>query len=334
MKKYLIILSLIIMVILSILSTAVYAKTDESIFKGQNDISENGYPIDLLNSETINPDTTTDTTINKDNIIIPLKTLEPITKNDYYKKVLNSVDYYNYASGRITTNMLNGTEEIIEYNVNMEDCSAYQKVTGRDFNEEVFVEKSQIHTIDNFHRVINSGKMIAYTKSDEADDYSALRDSDTKDRITYTTFEQMESGNPDACVEKKDISDESKLIPVYHYRLNVTNLQYASTVSLFPQEMAFGLLSKEDLWDISDKTIYLGRTCTVLRGITEKEYGSKLNIEQFVMTVDDKTGIILSFEGYDKNGNVSNYTRTTDINFEKIEIKKFNSANYENYKTE
>lgn len=39
------------------------------------------------------------------------------------------------------------------------------------------------------------------------------------------------------------------------------------------------------------------------------------------MIVDDKSGIVLSFEGYDSDDNLTQYSTTTSLSFDKEEIK-------------
>lgn len=246
---------------------------------------------------------------------IPVKVLNAVTKSDYFNKILNSVDYYNLVNGTIETNMLNGTDFSIEYNVNMSDCRAYQHIKGAEFDEEVFVQDGKIYTVDNTNDNTNYNVEPAYAKSYEAaaDESGELNTSlsgtDAEDRVTYTTNGEMNS--------------DATMVPVYHYRLNPTNVHYASTISLFPQEMAFGFLSNENLWKISEKTQYLGRDCTILEGTTDKNYGAKLSVNRFVMIVDDESGIILKFEGYDSNDNLTQYSTTTSVSFVEEEIKTF-----------
>lgn len=268
-----------------------------------------------------------DIEINKNIKEVPIKTLNAVTKGDYLKKILNSVDYYNIVNGTIETNMLNGSVISIEYNVDMGDCEAYQHVVGNDFDEEVFVQEGKIYTVDNINKIRNYRLEIAYSKSDEdinsnecdEMDFSS-NEIDAEDRVTYTT--------------NGEVNSDATMVPVYHYRLNPTNIHYASTVSLFPQEMAFGFLSNESLWEIYEKIEFLGRECTVLKGTTGKDYGSKLNVSRFVMVIDDESGIILNFEGYDSDDNLTQYSTTTSISFDKEEIKTFKLSDYQNYSAE
>lgn len=276
----------------------------------------------------VNETPATTNTTNKEQHHIPLKHLAVNTKTNIYSKVLNSIDYYNIVSGKIKTNMLNKTDEVIEYNVNMNECKAYQHVNGQNFDEEVYVNDKKIYTFDNLTKKYSIDSAVS--KSDEYEENDELLgELDVKERIKYTTLDDEE-------IKDKELQTiaEDELIPIYYYRDNPTNVHYSSTVSLFPQEMAFGLLSNEELWSISKKISFLNRKCTVIEGKTEKEYGKKLNIQKFELTIDNESGIILDFKGYDQSGTLTSYICTKDVSFSSSEIKELNLNKYRNYTLE
>lgn len=321
MKKVITTLMLIFLVSTIVVVSVAAASNDSDVVSLSNsstdsfdiNVDDNSIPADME--------------INKDVKEVPIKALNAVTKEDYFKKILNSVDYYNIVNGTIKTNMLNGSDFSIEYNVDMGNCEAYQHVIGNDVDEEVFVQDGKIYTVDNIKNIRNYRLEIAYSKSDkdiDSDECDEMNFSSNEigaeDRVTYTTDGEM--------------SFDASMVPVYHYRLNPTNIHYASTVSLFPQEIAFGFLSNASLWEISGKTEFLGRGCTILKGTTEKDYGTKLNVSRFNMVVDDESGIILNFEGYDSDDNLTQYSTTTSVSFDKEEIKTFKLSDYQNYSAE
>lgn len=322
MKKVLtVVLSLIL--ISCIVFISVSAKTIDDKKVVVNTYNNTSYSNDESSEDIDEKIIPSDYEIDKQIKEIPIKKFEAVTKNDFYKKVLNSIDYFSCANGTIETNMINGTDSIIEYNLNMANCTGYQHVIGADFDIETIVSDFKVYTIDNINKTRNYFLEVAKAKSDECNN---LGEVDTKERITNAIDEFKTDDSEDM--------ENLEWVPVYHYRLNPTNLHYASTVSLFPQEIAFGFLANEELWEISDKTDFLGRKCIIISGITEREYGEKLNVEKFVMTIDNETGILLNFEGYDTDGYLTNYSKTTDINFDEVEIKKFDLSDYEDYKAE
>ncbi|MBQ9673106.1 MAG: hypothetical protein IJV39_00580 [Ruminococcus sp.] len=311
---------------LSIVAMSFSAKTNEnkvSDSAGLSTVSEKSSNKSEIGTNASQSDTEKDKNITE----IPIKHLDVDTKTNLYSKVLNSIDYYNVINGTIETNMLNQTDEVIEYNVDMSKGTAYQHVLGRDFDEEVFAQDNNVYTIDNLTKTYSVEAAVAKSDEYEEDDV-LLGELDVKDRIKYTTADEEET-------DDAEISESgNELIPVYYYRQNPTNVHYASTVSLFPQEMAFGFLSDENLWDITDKTEFLNRKCTVVEGKTEQGYGEKLNISSFVIIIDDESGVILDFKGYDQQGNITNYTSTKNVSFSSKSIKKLDLSNYSDYAVE
>ena len=207
-------------------------------------------------------------------------------KDTYYHKLLNTVDYYDAVSGKIETNMLNGNDFTVEYSVDMLEGTAYQHVLSSDFDEEVFVGEGIVQTRNNL-----SEEKAVYRKD------SAVKKSDDKGNYE----------NDDKRVGTYNGA------PAYEYRMNPTNLHYASTLSIFPQEMTFGFLSDKSLWEISGEEELLGRNVIVVKGVTAPEYGQKLNINNFEMKIDSTTGILLWFEGYNQAGECVSYMNTTEF---------------------
>lgn len=229
-----------------------------------------------------------------------LEELDPKTKEDYLHKVLNSVDYYNIVSGNIETNMLSGSPSTIKYAVDMNTGEAYQHVKSEDFDEETFADGYFVRTVDNIKGITDTEQ--AKLKSDDCEDWS----DDSK---------RME------IIDDEDVSGS---VPVWHYRINPTNLHYASTVSIFPQELAFGLLYNTDMWEIKAESKYLSRECAILEGSVQTGYLALEDAETFEMTVDKESGIILKLELRGSDGEIYHYTETTEVSFDKVKIKSCN----------
>lgn len=232
-----------------------------------------------------------------------LSSIEISDKSSCYHKTLNSVDYFNYANGTIETNMVNGDVFTIDYNVDLTNKKSYQHTKACDFDEEVFSADGYAVTIDNKQERTkgSANNNITVPAYDEANDPAVNKNS--KEYTALTDDSQR-------------VVNVSSGVKEYRYRQNPTNLHYASTFSLFPQELIFGFLSNKDLWEIKGTDEYLGREVTVVTGMTEPDYGSKLNVDSFIMYFDNKTGIMLSFEGYDTAGNLTNYSITTEFSDE------------------
>jgi hypothetical protein len=82
-----------------------------------------------------------------------------------------------------------------------------------------------------------------------------------------------------------------------------------------PQEMTVGYLKDFSNWEITGTQEVQGRTCAVVEGTADPEYGSRFGVETFTILVDQATGIWMQFEGYDADGNVQAYVYTENLAF-------------------
>ena len=207
----------------------------------------------------------------------PIPEYEITDKESCFHKLLNCVEYYNYAAGKIETNMFNGNLFTVEYWVDMCEGTGYQHVLSFDFDEEVFVGEGNVRTVGHSHN--DEMVLPMHYKSG---DISTIEDDEKR----ITTYDGE---------------------PCHEYKVDPTNLHCSSTFSLYPQEMTFGFLENKDLWDITGRTEYLGREVVIVQGTTAPAYGQKLNVSTFTMTIDCKTGILLKFEGYGPSGELTKY---------------------------
>lgn len=220
-----------------------------------------------------------------DNSISNIANPEQI-KNMVYNKMLNTVDYFNSAEGSFVTNLIDmESESEVNFITNISQEASYESAN----DIETFWRGNQVSTYNNMARtalILNCGE--------------------------YVNDETRLSGESRIEIE----SDGSKN---YYYRYNSTNLPYAK-LALLPQEMTFGLLSDFTLWSAFENVEYLGRTCVSISGVTTEEYCKRLNTVNFEMYVDESTGIILKYEGFSDNGDLSTYIHMKDIKID------FNSA--------
>lgn len=82
-----------------------------------------------------------------------------------------------------------------------------------------------------------------------------------------------------------------------------------------PQEMTLGYLENFENWEITGTTEVQGRTCAIVTGTAEPDYGSRFGVTTFEILVDQATGIWMQYEGYDEAGEVVDYIYTQDIQF-------------------
>lgn len=258
---------------------------------------------------------------------IPVEKLTPETKQDYYHKMLNAVDYYNTVSGSFVTNYLSqGSQEktVVSYQVDMVNNVSHEIVKGPNDDSEVYVDKDKLIYVNNSDKSVITSNQI-FTKVDELagynDDYVMRTQSDIKK--AKAEFEKV-------FADDKRITVDENGDKHYLNRLDLTNLCISSSHSLLPQGLTFGYLSNQDMWEISGDTKYLGRDAVVIKG-TAEDYGKKFNTATFEMIVDKETGILLELQGYDENGEPSSYIKTTDISFEQPEVKTYSASKYSDY---
>lgn len=237
-------------------------------------------------------------------------------KENIFNNLLNSVDFYDAVEGEFTTTLWSNDDTLnttVSYVSNIPEQESYQKISenGKGADTEVYVTEGKTYTFDNVSR--------SYTVLD-----SGIQDVEA----------EREKKNTNICVSKTEESQSKKTqfvnrvgikedgMPVYRYRSDLTNASYAA-VSIFPQDLTFGLLTNMDDWDIVDTGKYLGRDTIILHGVvSDPVYSEKINSAEYDLTIDFETGIILEFVGFDAAGTETESIRTHNINI----IKNLNTS--------
>ena len=252
---------------------------------------------------------------NEENEITTDETTSAITgenfdnpKTQIYNKMLNSIDFFSTVELSAMVHMGAAENLKIDYYSNLDNSTAYEAVydSGK-LIRETFANPGYyfLNSVNHIEKTYDNNYLSIYKRSDTP--YIPLNE-----RIVY--FEETKDG-----------------LPGYTYRRNITNCPLAS-YSIVPQEIAFSYLADFDRWEIvNENTEFLGRKCIEIEGTPTPYTGEKHNCQNFKMLVDESTGILLKFEGY-QNGNISSYiTATKCIIDEDITIKEFDIANYESY---
>lgn len=231
-----------------------------------------------------------------------LKTLDPKSKEDYINKILNSVDFYNKVSGKIETNMLNGDFYNVEYILNFNEGKSYEHIIGNDYDEETYVLDGLKYEFDNISKTQNKGITIEKLKFD--DNYVAHFNSEF----------------------------QSNYGSEYVYEKDFTGIYYSAMLSIYPRQYVNDLMYDFDLWEIGDKTTYLGRDCRIIKGTIPSEFQHSFgNAETFKLIMDRETGIIFNLECYTEEGDLSVYSHTINISFDNVEVDYFNKKKYAQY---
>lgn len=232
-------------------------------------------------------------------------------KTNIYNKMLNTIDFFNTAELSANIHMTEEENLTVDYYTNIDASSSYQAI-------------------------YESGKLTFESFSNPNSDFLIQVDNKRKTYNRYYLKVYKRSDSPYIPLEERIIFDEltGDGLPVYRYRTNITNCTMAS-YTLFPEGLTYSYLADFARWEIADDNIeYLDRKCIKIVGRPNPYTGDKHNNDNFVMLVDEKTGIILKFEGY-KNGVLTGYiTVTKCIIDEQPTIKQFNLYDYSSYTEE
>lgn len=232
-------------------------------------------------------------------------------KTNIYNKMLNTIDFFNTAELSADIHMSEDENLTVDYYTDIDASLAYQATY-----------ESGILTFESFCNPKN--------------DFLIHVDNKRKTYNRYDLKVYKRSDSPYIPLEERIIFDDmtGDGLPVYRYRTNTTNCTMAS-YTLFPEGLTYSYLADFDRWEIADDNIeYLDRKCIKIVGRPNPYTGDKHNNDNFVMLVDEKTGIILKFEGY-KNGELTRYiTVTKCLIDEQPTIKQFDINDYSSYSEE
>ena len=73
--------------------------------------------------------------------------------------------------------------------------------------------------------------------------------------------------------------------------------------------------------------------CVGIHGKASEDYGAKLNVAEFEFLVDVNTGVLVRYEGFDANGNLSDFMYTENLRFDgSVEsVEKYSDKLVEGY---
>lgn len=227
-----------------------------------------------------------------------------IRKDTIYHMMLNSIDYYDKASGTMvfssdTIDVVNA----VEFQTVLSQSTSYSRFSQHVVDDTAEMDISNLKDPE-FENIVfcSDGEMIDVFPNEK-------------------TYQYVDSSAIFTLADAVPISDADRIsidkdgILTYRYRSDPTNVSMSS-MCLFPQAFAFGFLSDQSLWDIVG-TVECGNiVCYNIQGKTTSDYGTKLNVTTFNFLVDSKTGVLVKYEGFDKNGNLSDFMYTENLKFD------------------
>lgn len=243
-----------------------------------------------------------------------INTVDP-TKEDILHMMLNSIDYYNYASGTIAYANPNDLScaIVVDFQSDIPNSKSYSHIVQKN------TELSRVNAAINQTALndLTDANMSEYVLTDREIYYNAgsgVSLNNVERSYKDMSYAAISRSNVSTISDDKRFKVDENGVPCYYYRANPTNVDDAS-ICLFPQEMAFGFLLDFDLWEVEGSEVYEGRDCVVLSGTTNEDYGKKVGVEKFVFYVDKQTGTLLKYIGYNTDGEISDYMISSNISF-------------------
>lgn len=214
------------------------------------------------------------------NVVVPEALSEDTlpTMTQIYNKMLNSVDYFDYAAGKFVT-ILDGKEVTVKFETDLNEAEGYERSTDGTYVKWIQIQDGQ-RTIDVDGEVTT-------------DTFVSQRNDNSLDQKAYLAIDENGVNN-------------------YVMRNDHTNMELARCI-LSPQEMTFSFLSDFTKWDIVRTEAVLERESYVIHGENDEYMSQKLGTATFTIWADMETGIILKYEGYNESGEVVDYIYVDEI---------------------
>ncbi len=211
-------------------------------------------------------------------------------KSYIYHMMLNSIDYIQSAQGTLTYAQVIDDPFTVSFQTDiLNHCSYESQMVNGCKASELFVSDGVEYIVDL--------KTNKYSQ--------ALRN--TQEDFTISDNDRVMT------------LDDGQLLAIN--RPDKSNLGIASNACLYPQSYAMSRLFQFDMWDISEITQVLNRSCAVVSG--------KYRDTSFKMYVDINTGILLKYEEFDDNNERTGFFETTSLELNlNINVKQFDKKNY------
>ena len=223
------------------------------------------------------------------------------TKEGIFGKMINSVDYYDNVSGKLTTNYVDHQCTVVDFqcDINMgysfshsalykvDDISVEEPdINNRlsESNDEYeYCDGINYYSIDNIRCYINNAEPLQGGRDNNPIDAEELRNS--------------------LLCTGENASQDIRIV-----RNGANSSMAVNCVT--PAPVACQLLADFESWDITGELNYIGRNCIRIAGVDKSENETY----SFGMYVDKDTGCLLYYAKYNENQFVD-YMAVTQISF-------------------
>lgn len=252
--------------------------------------------------------------------VIESETAEPSAsetdeKTKLILKMLNSIDYYDKASGRLVTKGNGNSFNDVEFEIDLTTARSYSHIRQ--------------YWIDSPESAMSGDYTKAELITDEYGTYDFINYSDGERLHSYNTYSKVHEVTDGVVsrTESYEIPDDERRYTKpdgtlsWRYRINPLNCDFAMS-SLFPQMFVMDVLNDTEKWRIDGLQTYLGRECISVSGT------------DFTALIDNKTGVLMKYIATDENGEISDYICVQSIAFdgEAADVREIDISEWEGAK--
>jgi hypothetical protein len=240
--------------------------------------------------------------------------------------MLNSIDHYKTAKGSFEYFSESGNFHIsVDYQTDLSDSpKSYEKVRGlaKENKNGITTAAEPGYEVS----VYDGENLINYNSG--SSDYQT--NSVTKSNVPIKTIVKVGKVSEKERNYLKNTTIHERITTVdgekaYIHRIDPSYMGIAKT-SLFPEDIAMGLLADDARWDITGQENIAGVKTVVIEGKLNSEYSKRYNAKTFKLNIEPNTGIMIQMEVFDSSGTIKESIKTKNIEINKsLDTKLFTS---------
>ncbi|PLS14906.1 hypothetical protein CVD28_25640 [Bacillus sp. M6-12] len=229
-----------------------------------------------------------------------------MTKEQIQLKLLNSVDYFHTAAGKFETLYVHDdnseSTSVVEYKVSIKN-----KIGGYDKGTDIYPDNKGRRT----HEAIFNDQKVWL-----------LRDDSIIGKIFQEHDHECTPDQGTLTINDVFMTNEAGVIET---RLRERPPVGDAGLTLFPYEMVAIYTRDNDRWKIEKQNEeVLGHNTIVLTGKPDKKAVRGMRAETFRFWADKDSGVLVKYETYDINGNITSYLHPESLHINiPIDTKEF-----------
>jgi len=218
------------------------------------------------------------------------------SKDDIFDLMMNTIDYFNQASGRIYYGYSGGELFSSEFQCDMTAVASFSRYTvySSETTGDLTVASESVPRFEYLYYGLDTS-MICKDPERKLFKYDGM----------YSLQNEMDR---DSSLEMSD-SDVLRI-----RRGDTTNVVMSGNC-LVPGCFALTFLKERELWNLTGTEVYNNRECYHISG-ENSEFIPDLGVVSFDMLVDAATGVMLRYEGYNTEHELMEFVYTENIRFD------------------